>query len=242
MKLVIKQLAVVSDSLVRGTIYWEHESRSFPGASWTDNANVVLDWWLDSITPLAQGRPDKLLFMEGPYCLLCTPTPGLATVGFVGQANGADTDFRGSTPIAGLGEEILTAAERMSVQLGGWHPPTDSGCLAAILSGARRRLTSLSAGRATLENRAVDTALAELRASAAAGLRAAQGNPVALRDAVMSYLAEGSGLGLSLNEMTRLFFDGTPNIVEAAGYADAAAEAISATFYRLHGRFRSTGA
>jgi len=91
------------------------------------------------------------------------------------------------------------------------------------------------------DDQANDTAIAALQAKATASLRAAGGRPDALRDAILSYLREGYGMGLSPSELTDFFCVSTPNIVEAAGYTDAAGDDAVALFDELHDRFRRTG-
>lgn len=86
-----------------------------------------------------------------------------------------------------------------------------------------------------------NTAIAELQAKATTNLRAADGRSDSLRNAILSYILEGHGLGLSPSELTDFFCVSTPNIVEAAGYAGAAGDAVVALFDELHDHFRRTG-
>jgi hypothetical protein len=78
----------------------------------------------------------------------------------------------------------------------------------------------------------------ELQARATSLLRAAHGRADSLRTAILSYLQEGYRLGLGPSELTDYFCVSTPNIVEAAGYADAAGDEVVALFDELHEQFR----
>ena len=83
-------------------------------------------------------------------------------------------------------------------------------------------------------------AIAELQARATTNLRAAQGHSDLVRDAILSYLLEGYRLGLCPSELTDFFCISTPNIVEGAGYVDAAGDAIVALFDDIHDQFQPT--
>lgn len=83
--------------------------------------------------------------------------------------------------------------------------------------------------------------VARLQDQAAVRLRDAHGNSDFLREAIMFYLREGSRLGLGSSELTDFFCVSTPNVVEAAGYINAAGDAVVALFDELHAQSRRTG-
>ena len=86
-----------------------------------------------------------------------------------------------------------------------------------------------------------NTVIAELQARITADLRMADGCSDALRNVILSYLREGHRLGLSPSELTDFFCVSTPNIVEEAGYTDAAGDAVVALFDELHDQLRHMG-
>ena len=85
------------------------------------------------------------------------------------------------------------------------------------------------------------TAIAELQTKTIANLRAADGRPESIHLAISTYLREGYRLALTPSELTDLFCVSTPNIMESAGYVDAAAEAVVSLFDTVHNDFRRTG-
>lgn len=80
--------------------------------------------------------------------------------------------------------------------------------------------------------------VAKLQDQAAARLREACDNLDSLREAITFYLGEGTRLGLSPSELTDLFCVSTPNIIEMAGYADAAGDPIVSLFDEVHNQLR----
>ena len=56
------------DSLIPAWIYFRHQGRCYPDDEWIDNPEVILGWWLHSITELIEGKAGQgLCFMEGPF-------------------------------------------------------------------------------------------------------------------------------------------------------------------------------
>lgn len=86
-------------------------------------------------------------------------------------------------------------------------------------------------------NEAVDRLLKD----AVAGLREAQGRMELIREAILSYLRGGYAIGLVPGEVVDFFCVDTPNIVEEAGYADAAGDEVVDLFDELHDEVRRAG-
>jgi len=82
------------------------------------------------------------------------------------------------------------------------------------------------------------TVVTNLQNQAAARLREAHDKPDSLRGAIIFYLEEGNRLGLGSSELIDFFCVSTPNVVEAAGYNDVAADRVVALFDELHSQFR----
>lgn len=81
-------------------------------------------------------------------------------------------------------------------------------------------------------------AVTNLCAKATADLRAAAGRPEAVREAILTYLRDGYGKGVTSGELIDFFCVSTPNIAEEAGYVGEAGDAIVSLFDELHERLR----
>lgn len=89
-----------------------------------------------------------------------------------------------------------------------------------------------------MDNQSNDHPVEELQVRTTVRLREAKRSPESQQSAILVYLREGYRLGLSPSELTDYFCVSTPNIVESAGYTDAAGEALVAFFDDLHDQFR----
>jgi hypothetical protein len=54
---------------VTGVVYLQIGEYAFPGPVWSDFPVVILGWWLEGLTQLAQGEVSEIEmhFMDGPY-------------------------------------------------------------------------------------------------------------------------------------------------------------------------------
>lgn len=54
-------------------IYFDLDGVYYPDNEWYDNGAIIIIWWIESLTYLAQGSShEELSFMEGPYKIIIT--------------------------------------------------------------------------------------------------------------------------------------------------------------------------
>ena len=110
-----------------GEIYVQVGGRFYPAEGWTDQPDVVLDWWMRNL--LFRGRVMRNLFMEGDYALVVEHEGDRAWVSFAGVSLGM--------PWSDYVRELLRAVELfVETELG--DVPAVRGAWERAMDEARR--------------------------------------------------------------------------------------------------------